>query len=245
MLRARKAGKLPMSMLLGCLFMGVGAHAQQTNQAPLYNESIVKLVKAGFKEKTIIAIIQTRPNRFRLDPEQLIELKRGGVSENVILAMLSQDGSLVPTDDWDDDAFFRSAQNGSGSASSPDSRTDIFGSSSGSRSESRRRGGTREGNQSEGTVTGSATVRIIGPPTEGPEAVKLERTPSLNNEEIIRLIDAGFSEGTIIKQIENSPADFDLSPPKLEELQKHRVTEPIIAAMTAAMGDSSNKPARP
>jgi hypothetical protein len=54
---------------------------------------------------------------------------------------------------------------------------------------------------------------------------------------VIRLIDAGFSEGTIIKRIEESPVEFDLSPAKILELQKHRVSEAIIAAMNAAMGD--------
>jgi len=53
-------------------------------------------------------------------------------------------------------------------------------------------------------------------------------------------VEAGFSEGTIIKRIEDSPADFDLSNPKLEELRRRRVTEAVIAAMTAAMNDESD-----
>jgi len=72
-----------------------------------------------------------------------------------------------------------------------------------------------------------------GPPT------KLERTPTLNNEAVIKLVEAGFSEGTIIKRIEDSPSDFDLSNSKLEELRRRRVNEPVIAAMRAAMGDES------
>jgi hypothetical protein len=77
--------------------------------------------------------------------------------------------------------------------------------------------------------------------------VKLEKTPTLTNESVIKLVEAGFSEGTIIKRIENSPADFDLSVTKLEELRRRRVTEPIILAMTEAMGDESGVkgPARP
>jgi hypothetical protein len=89
-------------------------------------------------------------------------------------------------------------------------------------------------------VNGSATVRIIKAPVEGGEgagaAPKLEKTPTLNNEAVIKLVEAGFSEGTIIKRIEESPVDFDLSPGKLDELYKKRVTDAIIAAMTAAMG---------
>ena len=67
----------------------------------------------------------------------------------------------------------------------------------------------------------------------------MERTPTLNNESVIKLVEAGFSEGTIIKRIEESPAEFDLSTSKLLELHHRRVTDPIIAAMTAAMSDES------
>jgi len=94
------------------------------------------------------------------------------------------------------------------------------------------------GNDSDSNLNGSATVRIIKPaPEGGPGAApKLEKTPTLTNEGVIRLVEAGFSEGTIIKRIEDSPVDFDLSPAKLDELFKKRVTDAIIAAMRAAMG---------
>ena len=210
------------------------ASAQQSSEAPLTNASVIRLVKAGFKEKTIVAIINSRPNQFKVDTDHLIQLKVNGVGENIILAMLAQDPSFSGSDDWEDDKFFKSSgnttSNGSGSG------TDIFGSSGGSSSQSKSRG-TRGGNENENSVTGSATVRIIRPPAEAGGVPKLERTPTLNNEEIIRLVAAGFSEGTIIKRIESSPADYDLSPAKLEELHKNRVTDPIIAAMSTAMGD--------
>ena len=211
------------------------ANAQQSSEQPLTNASIIRLVKAGFKEKTIIAIISSRPNQFKVDTDHLIQLKHNGVAENIILAMMAQDPSFSGTDDWDDDAFFRSSGNRAGNGNG--SETNIFGSSGGSRSQSESRG-TRGGNQNEGSVNGSATVRIIRPPAEaGAPSAKLERTPTLNNQEVIRLVAAGFSEGTIIKRIENSPADYDLSPAKLEELHKNRVTDPVIAAMQTAMGD--------
>jgi hypothetical protein len=65
----------------------------------------------------------------------------------------------------------------------------------------------------------------------------LEKTPTLNNESVIKLVEAGFSEGTIIKRIEDSPVDFDLSKGKVDELRRRRVTEAIITAMTIAMSD--------
>jgi len=209
------------------------ASAQQSSEAPLTNASVIRLVKAGFKEKTIIAIINSRPNQFKVDTDHLIQLKVNGVGENIILAMLAQDPSFSGADDWEDDKFFKSP--GSRTGDGNGSGTNIFGSSGGSSSQSKSRG-TRGGNENENNVTGSATVRIIRPPAEAGGVPKLERTPTLNNEEIIRLVAAGFSEGTIIKRIQSSPADYDLSPAKLEELHKNRVTDPIIAAMSTAMG---------
>ena len=220
----------------------IAVQCQQPSQGPLTNESVVKLVKAGFKEKTVIAIINNRPSHFKLEPEQLIQLKRHGVSENIILAMLSsQDATFVISEDeWvSDEAFFnkganRKSPNGGDSQSSS---TNIFGSGGSSQSKSDTRGGG--GNVNEGNVSGSATVRIIKPESENGGAgatPKLEKTPVLDNDGVIRLVEAGFSEGTIIKRIHESPVDFDLSPGKLEELYKKRVTDQIVAAMASAMG---------
>lgn len=211
---------------------------QERRDKPLTNASITKLVRAGFKEKTVIAIVQSRPNLFQLDPERLIELKRNGVSENIILAMLSSQGGVTVSEEgWDDDSFFRG--NGAPKGENNQGSTDIFGSGGESKSEVRGRG-MSGGNSGSTLTTGSATVRILRPPSEaGGQPLKLEKTPTLNNESIVELVDAGFSEGTIIKRIENSPAEFDLSPAKLEELRKRRVSEAIIAAMSAAMADDS------
>ena len=208
-----------------CSLFAVGALGQQSDAGPLTNAAVIRLVKAGFKEKTVITIINNRPGDFKLDTEHLIELKRSGVNENIIVAMLS---SQMGTVFIDDDEWSSKPQGG---------ESNIFGSGSSSRSSTRSRGGLG-GNQSEGNVSGSATVRIIKPPTEAGEsaAPKLEKTPTLTNEGVIKLVEAGFSEGTIIKRIEDSPVDFDLSPGKLDELFKRRVTDAIITAMRAAMG---------
>src|SRR5215213_2590127 len=171
-----------------CLSFMIGASGQQS-VGPLTNSSVVRLVKAGFKEKTIITIINSRPGDFKLDTEQLIELKRNGVNENIILAMLSsQMGTIVVNDgEWEDDDKFFKGMKKPGSGGEPQSQGDnIFGSGSSSQSQSRMRGGLG-GNQNEGNVTGSATVRIIKPPVESGESgtPKLEKTPTLNNEAVI------------------------------------------------------------
>lgn len=228
--------KLLMTATVCCLLFA-SANAQRP-QAPLTNASVVKLVRAGFKEKTVIAIINSRPGNFRVEPEQLIELKRNGVSENIILAMLSQDDSFVlHDDDWSlDSTLGRSRNRGVDGNQTPG--TDIFGSSGGSKGQSSGRGLSGENDQ-ETTTTGSATVRILRPPSEagGAAPMKLEKIPTLDNEAVIKLVEAGFSEGTIIKRIQDSPADFDMSEAKLAELRRRRVPDTVITAMTAAMSE--------
>lgn len=220
-----------------CLSFVIGVSGQNVD-GPLTNASVVRLVKAGFKEKTIITIINNRPGDFKLDTEHLIELKRSGVNENIILAMLSsQMGTVfIDEDEWSSESLFKDSKKPNPVEPRTQDGGNIFGSGSSSQSSSRSRG-VLGGDQNEGTLSGSATVRIIKPQTEaGESSPKLEKTPTLTNEGVIKLVEAGFSEGTIIKRIEESPVDFDLSPAKLDELFKKRVTDAIIAAMRVAMG---------
>ncbi|MDX6269137.1 MAG: hypothetical protein QOD28_360 [Acidobacteriota bacterium] len=248
------------------------AASQSDAEAPLTNASIVKLVRAKFSEKTVIAIIRARPVRFDLSPDRLIELKKNGVGERVILTMLARaEGQMLSARDdagdaFDDDPFFDGTRGGqtrapgegkpsNGQGSGDPNETSIFGSSGGVRGRSRSNigGGAAEGDTQ---TTGSASVRIMRPPAEtggannGSGAPKLERTPTLTNESVIELVEAGFTEGTIIRRIELSPVEFDFAPAKLAELRRRRVGDAIIAAMRAASGeegagvatDSNSKP---
>jgi hypothetical protein len=221
---------------LALLFLMTSSALGQSPAPPMTNGAVIKLVRAGFKDKTVVAIIHSRPNRFDLEPDRLIELKRNGVSENIILAMLSQGEMLFAGDDFgfaDPDAARKKSTDDSGGG-------DIFGDRAGTSDETRGRGWSGS-NQGARTTTGSATVRILKPPPdENGGGLKLEKTPTLNNEAIIRLVEAGFSEGTIIKRIEGSPVDFDLAEAKIDELRRHRVTEPVIVAMRTAMSDESD-----
>ena len=226
------------------------AQQRQNETTTLTNTAVVKLVRAGFKEKTIISIISARIPAFDLSPDRMIELKRSGVSEKIIVAMLARQEGMDPLDDesWADDMSMGSLElpkgssSGNGSGNGSDPGTNIFGSSGGSRGETRSRGGN--GSASGETVTtGSATVRILKPPTEagGAGTTKLEKAKTLTNDSIVELVEAGFSEGTIIRRIEQSPVEFDLAATKLEELRKQRVSEKILAAMKVAMGDEPIK----
>lgn len=239
----RRSLLLVLLLLLNCSLIWAQS---RTHDAPLTNAAIVKLVKAGFKEKSIITIIASKPVNFDLSTDRLIELKRTGVTEKVILAMMArQEGSEFPDDSLSDEEFFKQSTNAAKdpgkTGDSNESSTNIFGSSGSSQGSTRTRGGS--GSSSGDTVTtGSATVRILRPPTEaGGAPAKLEKTKSLTNDSICELVEAGFSEGTIIRRIEQSPVEFDLSAAKVEELRKRRVSEKILAAMKAAMGDESSK----
>ena len=221
---------------------------QSQNEQTLTNAAVVKLVRAGFKEKTIISIISSRIPAFELSADRMIELKRSGVSEKIIVAMLARQEGLDPLDDdsWGEDMSMGSLElpkgSSTGNGSGSDPGTNIFGSSGGARGETRSRAGN--GSASGETVTtGSATVRILKPPAEagGAGPTKLEKAKTLTNDSIVELVEAGFSEGTIIRRIEQSPVEFDLAAAKLEELRKQRVSEKILAAMKVAMGDEPIK----
>lgn len=239
-------------LFVSLAFLAPGALAQTSQtQKTLTNAAVVKLAKAGFKEKTIISIIAARIPNFDLSADRMIELKRNGVSEKIIVAMLArQEGMDVFDDDsWGDDSFISKGidpkagnnsggNNSAGDGGSSDPGTSIFGSSGGSKGRSRSNMGNGDADN-DTVTTGSATVRIIKPPTEagGGEAAKLEKTKSLTNDSIVELVEAGFSEGTIIRRIEQSPVEFDLTANKLEELKKRRVSDRVLAAMKAAMGE--------
>jgi hypothetical protein len=239
-----------LTVLLLITFGCLSSRGQTNPSAPLTNASVVKLVKAGFKEKSILSIIAARPARFDLTTERMIDLKRSGVSEKIILAMLArQEGMDIDLSDesWGDDPFFAEGIDpkknnsvktpSSGNPSGNDGSVDIFGSSGGVKGETRVKGGLDGGLSNDTITTGSATVRIIKPPAEANTPMKLEKTPSLTNASIIELVEAGFSEGTIVRRIEQSPVDFDLSANQMAELRKHRVSEKILTAMKAASGE--------
>jgi hypothetical protein len=235
------------SLLLVAALAPAAAARQGAAEDPLTNASVIKLARAGFREKTIISIINSRPARFDLAPDRLIELKKRGVSEKVILAMVARNGDgwfdAGDDDDWGSDDIFkggaRERSAAGGAAGADPGGVNIFGSSGGSRGRVRSRG-QNGGVENDTETVGSATVRIIRPPSEAGGAgapAKLERTPTLTNESVVGLVEAGFSEGTIVRRIEQSPVEFDLSADKLAELRRKRVTEPVIAAMRAAMGE--------
>ena len=79
--------------------------------------------------------------------------------------MMDANGSYSSdADDWADSGFFGNKKPGE-SGPGQQGGADIFGSGSGSKSQTKTRG-ARGGNENDGNVIGPATVRIICPPAE-------------------------------------------------------------------------------
>ncbi|MGH9766801.1 MAG: hypothetical protein ACREAB_05135 [Blastocatellia bacterium] len=220
----------------------------------LTNEAVINLSKAGFKDRTIINLIRNSDTAFDISTPKLVELKKRGVNEKVINEMVERTSYRVAAqrltslrdDEFfakDDEAFF----NGpifkelptEKEAKKREDEAMIFGSQSGSGSRNRSRGGLGpNGDRSQQTeTTGSASVRIIRPGESASEP-KLQRAPKLENKDVMAMVEAGFSEGTVIRKIESSQVDFDLSSKSLVALRQNRVSERIITAMKTAMDES-------
>ncbi|MEO6725873.1 MAG: hypothetical protein ABIU20_09310 [Blastocatellia bacterium] len=221
----------------------------------LTNDSIISLAKAGFKERTIITLIRTSQTRFDISTGRLVELKKRSVSERVISEMIeitnrgemAQRLSTLRDDEFfakDDDAFFNGPifkqLPSEKRAKKLEDEAMIFGSQSGSASKSSSRGyGPNGERQQQSETTGSASVKILRPSSEpGGATPKLERVVKLDNRGVLDMIQAGFSEGTIIRKIESSQVDFDLSPKAVEDLKKNRISERVISVMKTAMDES-------
>jgi hypothetical protein len=81
------------SFLLLCPLWNVPA--QQSGQ-PLTNDSIVKLVKAGLSEDTVVSIVNTQPGKYSLGADDIMALKKAGLPQKVIAAMLNKSPAGQP-----------------------------------------------------------------------------------------------------------------------------------------------------
>lgn len=62
---------------------------------PLTNDSILKLAAAGLGEDTIIRIVESQAGDYSLGADNIIALKKAGVSEKIITAMLNRPGNAL------------------------------------------------------------------------------------------------------------------------------------------------------
>lgn len=228
------------------------------SRGPLTNESVIDLSRAGFKERTIITLIRTSETAFDISTPKLVELKRRGVNERIISEMIERTNAgeamrrltTLRHDDFfskADEEFFKGSTiykevPTEKQARQREADARIFGSQSGTEESARTRGWGANGDRQQSTeVAGSASVRIVRPAGDAAGAAatpKLERPPKLDNHGVLEMVQAGFSEGTIIRKIELAQVEFDLSPAALSELRQNRVSEKIVRAMTTAMEES-------
>lgn len=69
--------------------MGMAVAAQQA----LNNDAIVKMVKAGLGEETVVSMINAQPGNYAVDPDSLIQLKSAGVTDKEIAAMVGRESA--------------------------------------------------------------------------------------------------------------------------------------------------------
>jgi len=91
---ARTLARVSLTILLPLLppacLVWTSLESSSTLQAQevLTNESILKMLAAGFNDAIIIATIEQEPGKYSLGVDAMIALRQGGVSDNVIQAML-------------------------------------------------------------------------------------------------------------------------------------------------------------
>ena len=70
-------------------------------QEPLTNETVLKLVKAGIGEDTIVGMVNQQPGKYALSADDMIALKSAGVSDRIMAAMIVKGGAntvpITPT----------------------------------------------------------------------------------------------------------------------------------------------------
>src|SRR5213078_2637193 len=74
--------------LLSLLLIVTGVAAQQKNPA-LTNDDILKMVKGGLQETTVLNAITANETDFDVSAKALLDLKQAGISDKIIDAMLS------------------------------------------------------------------------------------------------------------------------------------------------------------
>jgi hypothetical protein len=82
-----------MKILRLVLLLTVAASAQEV----LTNDSVSRMVKAGLGEGVIISMIQSQPGKYSLSADDLVKLKRDGISDKVLAAMVSKGSTGAPS----------------------------------------------------------------------------------------------------------------------------------------------------
>lgn len=71
------------------LAVAIPALFAQQSQKPLSNDDVIRMVKAGVPDSTIISAIKSTPAKFDLSPDALVVLHKEGVNEKILQAMVA------------------------------------------------------------------------------------------------------------------------------------------------------------
>jgi hypothetical protein len=63
-------------------------------QAPMTNETVTTMTKAGLSEEVIVSSINSHSAAFKTEPSDLVALKKAGVSNKVIAAMVAKSNGV-------------------------------------------------------------------------------------------------------------------------------------------------------
>jgi hypothetical protein len=66
------------------------------SQQPLNNDAVIKMVKAGLDDGTIVTMIQNSPGHYDLSTDALIALRKDGISDKLIGAMAAKNAAPPP-----------------------------------------------------------------------------------------------------------------------------------------------------
>jgi hypothetical protein len=84
---------LALVALVGLSLPGATSLAQEV----LTNDSVIQMVKAGLPEAVVIAKIKSTATKFDLKTDSLVSLKKAGVSDKVLEAMVAAGSGAAPT----------------------------------------------------------------------------------------------------------------------------------------------------
>ncbi len=79
-----------------CLSASVLAQGATSAPPAVTNADVISLHTVGFSEDFIVSKIHTSASAFSLQIADLVELKKAGISEKVIKAMLDKSSSVAP-----------------------------------------------------------------------------------------------------------------------------------------------------
>src|SRR5215471_15940865 len=91
-MRKRIMGLLISTIVLLQIF----AAAQQSQKA-MTNDDVIAMVKNKMPETVVVSAIQARPSEFNTSTTELIRLKKAGVTENELNAIIAASNKGVPT----------------------------------------------------------------------------------------------------------------------------------------------------